>query len=522
MGSQNTIHEIERHLHSYDRRLGAAVSPISDTHVADLVGPGVVAFRATTGNNIWGSWLQILGSADTPIKTGSAYFDPHIVNITAANFTGTYFMQFVYGESADLDQKITDKDYFSHIYIADSASVKASSEPTQSRRVPAGQKLWVRIMVNLQNAKTLDFFFGLHEYEANLTTDIFEEIKGLTNKGQGPDALVLYVDPTLGDDGYGGDGWGDAFASIGAATAAITASDAPGTIYAKCGIYNEDVVLPVGSALYGVSSVNVDEYIEINGSLDGYGPSLLMNENCTIENLKVGRTDAYDPSSSSFTIEAHSGCTIKRCSILTATDADALLEITGHNVLVEDCQFQGALKTVNAIVGTGNNVIIRNNQFTGMDEHVIVPVGQQWTINNNTFWVATNMYAVSITGLYFSSINMNGCLPKDYISQGGSVPSNNLVQRFNNYDIASEASTNVSTALLPYIMSVEGIEFAALRYDFVTYSKSVVLYYVSADGTGTPNYWTYVYNSVGGRPIASSEISYRDRIIAWATAQPVV
>jgi hypothetical protein len=157
-----------------------------------------------------------------------------------------------------------------------------------------------------------------------------------------------------------------------------------------------------------------------------------------------------------------------------------------------------------------------------MDDHVIVPVGEQWTISNNTFWLANSMYAVDIAGLYYSSIFMNGCLPVDYMSQGGSAPSNNAVQLYNNYDIAYKASTNTYTSLSPYLIAIQDIEFAALRYNFVTYSKSVVLYYKSADGTGTPDYWTYIYNTTGGRPIASSEVAYRDRVIAWATAQPAM
>lgn len=159
------IAEIERHMHSWDRRFGKAVTPSGDTHVADLLGPGVTAFQITTGNNTWGNWVQVLGSSDTPQIAGATRYDHHRIVVEAASYSGTYFIQVAFGESADLAAKITAKTYTSHMYMGQSATVKTDSSPIQVRRQSAGTKAWFRAMVNGQNAKTLDFYIGLHEYE---------------------------------------------------------------------------------------------------------------------------------------------------------------------------------------------------------------------------------------------------------------------------------------------------------------------------------------------------------------------
>lgn len=156
--------EADRHMHGWDRRFGAAVTPSGETHVADLLGPSVVAFTATSGNNTWGSWLQILGSSDTPALSGSVKFDPHNILVTDANYAGLYFCQICYGESADLAAKVTAKTYSAHVYNG-SASVRTQSVPIMFRRMASGTKIWFRCMVPGQNGKTISFFMGMHEYE---------------------------------------------------------------------------------------------------------------------------------------------------------------------------------------------------------------------------------------------------------------------------------------------------------------------------------------------------------------------
>lgn len=159
------VHELERHFHGWDRRYGAAVTPSGETHVADICGPGVTYFSATGGNDTWGNWVQILGSSDTPKQSGYVKYDLHNLLVTGTDYAGIHFMQFAFGESADLAAKVAAYQYTAHIYEAASNQIETSSVPIMTTRQNAGTKCWFRIMAPGQNGKYLRIFFGLHEYE---------------------------------------------------------------------------------------------------------------------------------------------------------------------------------------------------------------------------------------------------------------------------------------------------------------------------------------------------------------------
>jgi len=154
-------HEVERHLHHYDHFFGAAAIPSGTAHVADHL--TTTSFQADAGNTVFGSWLQILGSDDTPHVSGGAFYDVHevfIESIERANIV--YLVQIGFGESgaaalsADMVTEL--------MYIAP-ANSRSSPIEIASKRQAVGTKAWIRILADGQNTGTMDFFIGLHEYE---------------------------------------------------------------------------------------------------------------------------------------------------------------------------------------------------------------------------------------------------------------------------------------------------------------------------------------------------------------------
>lgn len=157
-------HEVERHFHSRERWLGAAVTPNGEIHVADEIGVSKTAFQLDAGNNDWGSWVQILGSSDTPIISGSVKFDPHRVVITAVeNANSVYFIQFAQGESGAA--ALAAGNYSDTVIQLTNTAPRGQPFVVQSRRINAGTKAWARCLCVGQNTSTIDFYFGLHEYE---------------------------------------------------------------------------------------------------------------------------------------------------------------------------------------------------------------------------------------------------------------------------------------------------------------------------------------------------------------------
>ena len=157
------VHEIERHVHSYERWFETADTPSGETHVADSVGSGGGAFQIDAGNDDWGSWVQILGSSDTPAIAGSAYFDLHKIVVEATERNETYFIQIASGTSGAT--ALAAGDYTETVMHPLTNQVDSSPIVVQDRRQAAGTKVWARCICPGQDTATLDFYFGLHEYE---------------------------------------------------------------------------------------------------------------------------------------------------------------------------------------------------------------------------------------------------------------------------------------------------------------------------------------------------------------------
>lgn len=158
-----TAEETEKHFHNYEKWFGLAGTPSGETHRADRANQAA-PFVLTTGNNAFGSWVQILGSSDTPVKTGMTKFDIHRIRVTAINNAGVYTIQFACGESADLAGIVTAETFTEIVTKRDSASAQTIIEDVMMKRCTAGDKIWARASVVGADAKTVSFYFGIHEY----------------------------------------------------------------------------------------------------------------------------------------------------------------------------------------------------------------------------------------------------------------------------------------------------------------------------------------------------------------------
>ena len=156
------VAEIERHLHSGARWFETAAVPDGEDHVADRIGSGAGEFQVDAGNDDWGSWLQILGATDTPTVSGKEYFDPHQFIVEDTERASTYFIQMTRGDSGDAGYAAGT--YTEFVYGA-SVQKEVGIIPVQTGRAPVGSKLWVRCMCPGQDTGTMDFYFGIHEYE---------------------------------------------------------------------------------------------------------------------------------------------------------------------------------------------------------------------------------------------------------------------------------------------------------------------------------------------------------------------
>lgn len=151
--------EIETHLHSYERWRGLHGTP-TGTRFADET---ETSWQIDSGNTVFGSWVQVLGTDDTPVDTGKTYFDWHRILITAVERTVTYRVQFAFGAAGDA--AVAAGDYTEVCIQVGVGALDPFPVTVQGLRHVAGTEAWARCRCNA-NTGTMDFMVGIHEYDS--------------------------------------------------------------------------------------------------------------------------------------------------------------------------------------------------------------------------------------------------------------------------------------------------------------------------------------------------------------------
>ena len=162
--AEQDSYETEKHVHNHEKWFGVAAAPAGETNIADRIGPAIAAFALLSGNDLYGNWVQILGSADTPVAAGMTMFDPHRIQVTTTDSTAQFVIQVVSGESAGRAAKIAAEDFNEVPYIAATNNADSGIAEVIALRCLSGVKLWARCICIGANAKTINFYFGIHEY----------------------------------------------------------------------------------------------------------------------------------------------------------------------------------------------------------------------------------------------------------------------------------------------------------------------------------------------------------------------
>jgi hypothetical protein len=158
--------EIERHLHSNERWFGLSGSASGEVTRMDNIGGTTTPFQMDAGNNTWGTWLQIVGSSDTPVDAGNVYFDLHRLEITAREENSTVHLVQMGCDTSGANA-LTNGNYSELMFVSESVAAQSVATPImiKTRRYAAGTKCWMRVWAVTKDTGTVDFFIGLHEYE---------------------------------------------------------------------------------------------------------------------------------------------------------------------------------------------------------------------------------------------------------------------------------------------------------------------------------------------------------------------
>ena len=157
------VHEIEKHFHNSEDWFGVAASPSATNKADDVTTGTLAAFQIDAGEDAWGAWVQILGSADTPNRDGMAKFDLHKIQFVDAETAAVkFFVQISVGATGDAG--ITALNYTTIAYTSAASKATEAAVNFMMKRADAGSLVWARCMAIGTDTCTLDFYFGLHEY----------------------------------------------------------------------------------------------------------------------------------------------------------------------------------------------------------------------------------------------------------------------------------------------------------------------------------------------------------------------
>jgi hypothetical protein len=125
------------------------------------------AFHVVAGTSMaFGDTVKILGSADTPYRTGMVFFDMHRCLLVACSADSLYEARIIYG-ATNATAAVVAKQYSTFYFKFDSANPQTSAGTPFEIKMPrlaTGTKVWMQLKC-VTNSATAKFLFGLHEYD---------------------------------------------------------------------------------------------------------------------------------------------------------------------------------------------------------------------------------------------------------------------------------------------------------------------------------------------------------------------
>jgi hypothetical protein len=160
--SESTI--LEEHFHTWTRFLGARAGWDGTHEDFSAANDRLDPFTIDAGNNTWGTPLCIIGSEDTPVIAGMAYYDHRWITVTNTQRTQAYRVRFAYGSS--YAAAIAAGTFAEWEWIALTGSQDTGPLQVATNRVAAGTKMFAACWCLGQASGTLTFTLGIHEYPA--------------------------------------------------------------------------------------------------------------------------------------------------------------------------------------------------------------------------------------------------------------------------------------------------------------------------------------------------------------------
>lgn len=161
-GIEETIYEIEKHLHNRERWFGKKVVQTA-TDWGDEA--SLTPYRAISGSGVFGAdgndEALVIGTEDTPAISDMTTYDTHRLLVTASSNANDWVLRLIYGTGTMADAENAGQ--YTDVMVQE-ARKGSPMDVLMPRCMCASAKIWLRGKNGTNNA-TIDFFIGIHEYE---------------------------------------------------------------------------------------------------------------------------------------------------------------------------------------------------------------------------------------------------------------------------------------------------------------------------------------------------------------------
>ena len=155
---------IDDHFHNYEGVLGLADAPTA-THFADV--EHITPFHAVSGSNVFGTPIDTIGTADTPIRAGCKFFDCRRLSIVDVSNTGLFIIRLIWGTSVQTSAAAEAAGQYTDTW-AQQPTANGNNKTQDSmitRRLCGIHQIWLAIK-NVTNLASMDYVIAVHEYPA--------------------------------------------------------------------------------------------------------------------------------------------------------------------------------------------------------------------------------------------------------------------------------------------------------------------------------------------------------------------
>lgn len=156
--------KIDEEPHTPETIFGVHGAPSFPT-VAALAG-SLDPFVLTSGNDDWGAWVNVIGSDDTPMRSGKDTYDIHEILIASVSAAATGGIEF--GWDATTTTAILSNETFTSVAFQPSgvgANVSAGPVEIRMPDVPVGTLVFARCKIAGENAATVSIILQIHEFD---------------------------------------------------------------------------------------------------------------------------------------------------------------------------------------------------------------------------------------------------------------------------------------------------------------------------------------------------------------------